>query len=264
MGVLAGFTETEFTHGGVTRPVHVGGAGPAVVVIHEIPGITPKVADFGRKVVDTGFRAYLPSLVGTPGREPGAGYVVSSLWKVCVSKEFTTWATGRTSPVISWLRALAAQAHTECGGPGVGAVGMCFSGGFALGMMLDDRMLAPVLSQPSLPFALGRKRAGSVGLSDSDLAAVKRRVASDETACVLGLRFTSDKTVPPARFAAYRELLGERFVGVEIPSPDAARGIGKSAHSVLTEHLVDEPGHPTVEALNEVLDFFRTRLSPGL
>ncbi len=263
MGTLEGFTETEFTHEGVTRPVHVGGAGPAVVVIHEIPGITPKVAEFGRKVVDAGFRAYLPSLVGDPGREPGARYLVSSLWKVCVSKEFTTWATGRTSPVIGWLRALAAQAHTECGGPGVGAVGMCFSGGFALGMMLDDRMLAPVLSQPSLPFALGRKRSGSVGLSDDDLAAVRRRVERDDTACVLGLRFTSDKTVPPARFAAYRELLGDRFVGVEISSPDAARGIGKSAHSVLTEHLVDEPGHPTVEALNQVLEFFRARLNPG-
>ena len=83
---------------------------------------------------------------------------MKSFTQVCISKEFSTWALNRTSPVITWLRALARDLHAQAGGPGVGAVGMCFSGGFALAMAVDDEMLAPVLSQPSMPFPLGKAR----------------------------------------------------------------------------------------------------------
>jgi dienelactone hydrolase len=68
----------------------------------------------------------------------------------CVSAEFRAFGAGGSSPVTRWLRALANLAHSECGGPGVGAIGMCFSGNFALSMMLESSMLAPVLSQPAL------------------------------------------------------------------------------------------------------------------
>src|SRR6476659_4985844 len=170
MPALDGFTETEFTHDGVTRPVYRGGAGPGVVVVHEIPGITPLVADFGRRVVEAGFTVAMPSLVGEPGRAMSTGYVAKSFTSVCISKEFSTWALDRTSPVIAWLRALARDLHEQAGGKGVGAVGMCFSGGFALGMAVDAALLAPVLSQPSLPLPLGKARSRSVGVSDADLA----------------------------------------------------------------------------------------------
>jgi dienelactone hydrolase len=187
------------------------------------------------------------------------GYTVQSLVRACVAKEFTALALDRTSPAIGWLRALAAKAHDECGGPGVGAVGMCFTGGFALGMMVDDRMLAPVLSQPSLPFPLTPARRRAVGVSDADLARVTARAA--QGACVLGLRFTEDMAVPPQRFETLRRLLGDRFIAVEIDSSKGnPHGIVRGAHSVLTEHFVDEPGHPTRAALDRVLDFFRQQL----
>jgi dienelactone hydrolase len=257
---LAGFERTTFQHDGLERDVYRAGSGPAVVVIAEIPGIHPGVLDFARRVVAEGFTTYLPSLFGTPDRPMSVGYVLNSTGRACVAKEFTVLATGQTSPIVSWLRALAGQAHGECGGPGVGAVGMCFTGGFALGMAVDDRMLAPVLSQPSLPFALGRRRAAAVGVSDADLVRVKAR--TDGT-CVLGLRFTEDRAVPAARFATLKRELGDRFVAVEIDSsPGNPHGIPKSAHSVLTTHLVDEPGHPTRDALDQVLALFRDRLKP--
>src|SRR6476659_6326975 len=142
---LDGFTERTFTHEDSTRRVFCAGSGPAVIVIHEMPGITPLVADFGRRVRDAGFSVRMPSLFGEPGRPMSPGYVLKSLTQGCVAKEFVTLALNRTSPAISWLRALAADAHAECGGPGVGAVGMCFTGGFALGMMVDDIVVAPVL-----------------------------------------------------------------------------------------------------------------------
>lgn len=256
---LDGFTATDFSHDGITRPVYAGGSGPAVIVIHEVPGLHPGVIDFGRRVVDRGFHVRMPSLFGTPGKPFGAVYAMRSMVSGCVAKEFTSWALDRTSPISSWLRALAADAHGACGGPGVGAVGMCFTGGFALGMMLDERMQAPVLSQPSLPFAVGKRRKASVGISDSDLESLTARAAGG--ACVMGLRFTGDPLVPAARFDTLRDALGDGFIAVEIDSSKGnPHGIKRSAHSVLTLDLVDEPGHPTHDALEQVLGFFDERL----
>jgi dienelactone hydrolase len=256
---LDGFAESTFTHDGVSQQVFRAGTGPAVIVIHEVPGLHPEVIAFGRRVVDAGFSVYMPSLFGTPGKKVGLGYTIQSITSACVAREFVTFALDRTSPIMGWLRKLAAAAHAECGGPGVGAVGMCFTGGFALGMMVDETMLAPVLSQPALPFALGKARKAAVGISDADLERVKERAA--EGACVLGLRFSADPAVPPQRFDTLRRELGDAFIAVEIDSsrgnPD---GIKRYAHSVLTVELVDEPGHPTRAALERVLAFLQERL----
>jgi dienelactone hydrolase len=255
---LEGFEASEFAHEGTARPVYRAGSGPAVIVIHEMPGLHPGVVEFGRRVVAAGFSATLPSLFGTPGRPIGALYTAGSILQGCVAREFTTWALDRTSPITTWLRALAAAEHDRCGGPGVGAVGMCFTGGFALGMMVDDRMLAPVLSQPSLPFGIGKRRQAAVGVSDADLDVVKQR---PDGACVMGLRFSEDRFVPRERFRTLRDALGDRFIDVEI---DSSKGnphqIKRVAHSVLTRDLVPRDGHPTQDALQRVLAFFRDRL----
>ena len=236
------------------------GNGPAVIVMAEIPGITPKVAAFARRVVDVGCTAVLPVLFGTPGREPSVPYAMSSIVPACVSKEFSALAAGKTEPVTNWLRALARTEHERCGGKGVGAVGMCFTGGFALAMMVDDRVLAPVLSQPSLPIGFSKKKKSDIHLSPDDLARVQQRVIDDGIQ-VIGLRFTCDKLVPAERFERLRKELGDGFIGVEIDSsPGNPWGHRKAAHSVLTEDLIDEPGQPTHDALNQVLDFFKERL----
>jgi len=259
MGVLDGFTQTTFSDGIDERTVYRAGSGPGVVVMSEIPGITPKVAEFAQRLVDAGFTVAMPDLFGTAGREPSTGYLMKSFAQVCVSREFSNWALDRTSPVIDWLRALARDLHEQCGGPGVGAIGMCFTGGFALAMAVDETLTAPVLSQPSLPFAVGRKRSHALGLSDADLA----RVAARDDLCVLAMRFTGDRAVPADRFAHLRDVFGDRLIAIEIDNhPDRnPHEIPKQAHSVVTEHLVDEDGHPTREALDQVLAFFAQRLS---
>jgi dienelactone hydrolase len=177
----------------------------------------------------------------------------------CISREFATWATNKTSPVISWLRALAAHEHERCGGPGVGAVGMCFTGGFALAMATDERLLAPVLSQPSMPMAITAKQKRSIDISPDDLAKVKHRCAV-EGLQVLGLRFRSDRFVPEERFQFLRDQLGDAFVAVELDDDAANPEAAMKPHSVLTEHLIDEPGQPTRQALDQVLDLFRRKL----
>jgi dienelactone hydrolase len=201
----------------------------------------------------------MPSLFGKPGKQFSFPYAIRSLAMGCVSHEFATYALDKTSPVTVWLRALASAVHTECGGAGVGVVGMCFTGGFALGMMVDGATQAPVLSQPSLPLGPGKRRK-AVGISDDDLDIVKRRVA--EGACVLGLRFSADRLSPAERFETLRRELGEGFIAVEIDSsPGNLHGIKRRAHSVLTIDLVDEPDHPTRQALDRVVRFLRDRLT---
>jgi dienelactone hydrolase len=260
--LLSDYAEDTFTHDGKARRVFRRGTGPAVVVIAEVPGITPDVVAFADRVADIGCTAVLPHLFGDPGRPESVGAVLKVITHACVSREFMTWATGKTSPITVWLRALARHEHERCGGPGVGVVGMCLTGGFALAMMVDDTVVAPVLSQPSLPFAVTRRQRRDLGICAADLDCVKQRAAAGVG--VLGLRFTGDRAVGPDRFARLRDELGDGFVGVEIDSsPGNPHGIGRSAHSVLTRDLVDEPGHPTRDALDQVLDLFRTRLLAG-
>ena len=242
--VLDGWEPGEFSAAGITHPTYRRGAGPGVIVVHEIPGITPLVTKFANEVVERGFTVVMPSLVGTPGKPPSNAYTGASMVKVCIAKEFTTFALNQTSPVIAWLRALARNLHQDVGGPGVGAVGMCFSGGFALGMMVDDIMLAPVLSQPSMPFSVGTTRGADLNLSPDDAAVVAERAASG---CqVLGLRFADDSLVGD-RFSSLRELLGDAFIAIELPSSN------KTDHSVLTEQRDDD-------SVERVLDFFAEKL----
>ncbi len=223
---MIGWSRSEFSAGGVTHETFRKGSGPGVIIVHEIPGITPTVEKFANEVVAAGFTVVMPLLVGTTGVVPSGKYIASSMLRVCISREFTTMAVGQTSPVIAWLRALARQLHDELGGKGVGAIGMCFSGGFALGMMVDDTVIAPVLSQPSLPFAVGVKRSADLGLSPQDATRVAQRAS--EGCQVLGLRYNGDRLVG-TRFAELHKLLGDAFIAVEFESTK------KSDHSVLTE-----------------------------
>jgi len=249
--VLTGWEKSSFTAAGLTRDVYRRGTGPGVIIVHEIPGITPAVTRFANDVVDAGFTVLMPSLVGEPGKAMSNGYALQSMAKVCISREFSNMALHQTSPVIGFLRALARNLHQEIGGVGVGALGMCFSGGFALGMMVDDIMVAPVLSQPSMPFVLGvgkkkAARAADLNLSPDDELTVARRAA--EGCQVLGLRFTGDALVG-TRFDSLRTLLGDAFIAVELPSST------KRDHSVLTEQR-DEP------SVQRVLQFFKDKLQP--
>lgn len=259
---LPGFTSNSFTHDGVARTIYRRGSGPGVVIMHEIPGITPAVAAFARRVADDGFTVVMPHLFGTPGRAVGVPYLAGQMARACVSREFRVLAARQSSPITDWLRALCRAVHAELGGPGVGAIGMCLTGNFALALMVDPSVMAPVLSQPSLPFGIGRERRAGLHISDEELAAVRARAQAGVG--VLGLRFTHDRLCPGERFARLREELGDGFEGIEIDSsPGNPHGLRRLAHAVLTHDLVDRPGHPTREALDQVLAFFRDRLRPA-
>lgn len=257
---LADFVRVPFSHGGTTRDVYRKGFGPAVVVVPEIPGITPTVAGFGRRLVREGYTVWIASLYGTPGQPRSTLRMAGTVLRACISRDFHVLALHEPSPIVDWLRALGRHAHALCGGPGIGAVGMCLTGQFALAMALDDALLVPVLSQPSTPFSVLPGASAAVQMSDAQLAQVRDRcIARDLT--VLGMRFTGDVLSPPQRFDTLRRALGDRFEAIEIPS-GWGEDHGKAAHSVLTEDLVDVPGEPTHEALQRVLALLRRHLAP--
>jgi dienelactone hydrolase len=261
---LDDFDPREITLDGVMKVVHVAGAGPAVIVMTEMPGISPQVARFSRWVRDAGFTVYMPSLFGRDGAVPDVEEATAIFQRACVSAEFRAFAANESSPVTRWLRSLARLAHEECGGPGVGAIGMCFTGNFALTMMLEPAMLAPVLSQPSLPL----DDPAGIEMAPDELRAVRQRLERDDLT-VMAYRFAGDRFCRAQRFATYSAALGERFVPRVLPDSAANREslapffehVVTSPHSVVTAHLIDEAGQPTIAARDEILSFFAHRLA---
>ncbi|CUR55705.1 conserved hypothetical protein [metagenome] len=241
MPELPGWTSSSHAAGGVVHDTYRRGSGPGVIVIHEIPGLTREVVGFADEVVDRGYTVVLPHLFGEVPTTMSPVPLAKTLGSVCISREFNKLKVGRTSPVADWLRSLARELHAELGGPGVGALGMCFTGGFALAMMVDASVAAPVLAQPSLPFAIGRARAGDLSLSAADLSTVRERVAAG--CSVLGVRYRNDPATG-TRFDTLTTELGDGFIRVELE--------GKG-HSTLTAHR-DQA------AVDRVLDFFDERL----
>ncbi len=241
MSALDSWTQSSHTADGVTRPTYRKGTGPGVIVIHEVPGLIPEVVEFAEEVVARGHTVVLPNLFGTPGKKASVPYAASEFAKLCVNREFTVFALGETTPIAGWLQSLARSLHDELGGPGVGAVGMCFTGGYALAMLADAPIAAPVLAQPSMPAAVGRKRAADLGLSPADLEAVKAKVNGG---CqVLGLRYAGDPAIG-TRFDTLRRELGDNFIAVEFPG---------RKHSTLTVHRQQQ-------GVDRVLDFLSEKL----
>jgi dienelactone hydrolase len=240
-----------------TRAVYRRGTGPAVIIIHEIPGLHPLVVRFADRVADAGMTVFLPSLFGEPGRPASIPYALGSMFNaICVHREFNIWSAGKSSPIVDWLRALARKAHAECGGKGVGAVGMCFTGGYALAMMTEPAVVAPVLSQPSMPMSLGAARSAGIDASPEEVACAKRRFR-DEGLSMIGLRFKSDRAVRDARFETYRREFGDKFEAIELEDKDAKPAGQQPPHSVLTIHLKEDG--PTKEAEQRVIAFFKKR-----
>ena len=241
--VLKDWSVSDFTADGLTRAVYRRGDGPGVVLVHEIPGITPAVVRFAEDLVACGFTVAMPTLFGVPGAPKTLARTVRSVLRVCIAREFEALATGRTASVTCWLRALAAHLYTDLGGPGVGALGLCFTGGFALAMMIDNVVVAPIVAQPSAPFALSTAKRRDLGLSPADLALAKQCAAAG---CdILGVRFLDDPLVGD-RFATMRQEFGDSFQAIELAGP---------GHSPLTE----DRDEATVKA---VIDFFTSRLLP--
>jgi dienelactone hydrolase len=267
------FSTFDFAGDGFpARKVYVKGKGPAVVLLHELPGMISECVDLGRSIAAAGFTVYMPLLFDEPDRPFSIPKTLALVAQLCISYEFYCFAKNQSSPITQWLKALCRKAHQDCGGPGVGVIGMCLTGGFVLSLMADESVIAPVASQPSLPFGITASHRAALGISADDLAAAKAREVP-----LLAIRFSEDKTSPAERFETLRQEFGDTpevirndaslcwkrgktLETIQINSGEGnPSGIKRTAHPVLTLEL-REAGHPTREAFNRVLGFLQERL----
>jgi dienelactone hydrolase len=251
-----------FDYEGRSYTVYRRGAGPGVLLTHEVPGITPQMVDFMQRVAAAGFTVWMPHLFGEPGKPFSKAYAFSEILRLCIRKEFNIFVARESSPITDMLRALGRRLLAEAGGKGIGAIGMCLTGNFALALMADDFVLAPVLSQPSLPWpAIVRRRKSALHISDQELATVKRRATSGTT--VLGFRFSEDTRCPRERFERLHHELGHGFeeFGPIDSRPGNSYGFKPDAHSVLVMEFRDQAGHPTRQAMDRLLSFLHEKLN---
>ncbi|MBN9239518.1 MAG: dienelactone hydrolase [Micrococcales bacterium 70-64] len=255
---LAGWVRAPFTGAGITHDCYEKGSGPGVVLIPELPGITPEVLGLADHLVAAGFTVVVPSPFGVPGRPQSGGYTLGQVARICVSAEFRAFATDAHRPVADYVRAVAVDLAARTPGPGVGVIGMCFTGGFALAVAVEEAVLAAVASQPSAPFPVGARRAADPGMSAAELDRVAERAAAGEV-CALGLRFSEDRASSRQRFAGLKARLGDAFEVVELDSsPGNPDGFSAHAHSVITSEVRE--GNSAHAARERVVAFLGERL----
>jgi hypothetical protein len=261
ISTLDGWSRKPFTGGSLTHDCYEKGTGPGVVLIPEAPGITPEVLGLADHLVTEGFTVVVPSPFGTPGKPGSTGYTLRTVARLCIASEFRAFATDAKRPITGFLRAVAAELNARTPGPGVGVIGMCFTGGFALAAAVDDSVLASVVSQPAVPFPVSAARRSDPGMSDQELTRVAER-AETVGFCALGLRFSNDGNAPSERFATLKSKLGDAFDVIELDSsPGNAGGFSSSAHSVLTGEVREEPGNEAFTARTRAVEFLRAQLS---
>jgi dienelactone hydrolase len=244
-----------FSDKDISHPVYRAGSGPAVILCHELTGLAPQCVAFANELVGNGFTVYMPLLFGRFGQDSAAKGIVGAL---CIARELGLFAGGAERPLTAWLRALCRKAQRDCFCPGVGVIGMCITGNFAISLMADDNVLAPVASQPGLPAAITPGQAAAIGVTAAELEAAKARAANG--AELMTLHFTNDRVCPPARIRSLAAHFGGALTDIAVTSPDPAQGIKPNAHSVLTLDFCDQAGHPTRIARNEVIAFLHRKL----
>jgi len=238
-------TVFDFEAAGMAHPVLASGHGPGVILMHELPGFVSEFWRLARWIEAAGFRVYAPAYMDPAGSDLEEVLAlhgrVGGMARACVSREIRLFAREGGSPVSDWLRALARQAHAECGGPGVGAVGLCLSGNFAWSVAIDPSVQAAVAAEPAVPF----NNAGGLHLTQAEAEGLKARADLP----VMALRFDGDPSCKAERFAALSDLIGPDRALTRVMPDSAKHPKGNPfPHAVLTKDLIAADGQPTFEA----------------
>lgn len=231
----------------ITHDVYTRGEGKILVLIQELPGIGQETLALADRFVARGYKVVLPHLFGPIGKVSVAG----NLFRVfCMRKEFKLFAKNESSPIVDWLKALCAKMKAVHKVKGVAVIGMCLTGNFAISLMAEESVLAGFASQPSLPL----QKQGATHISEKDIAIIKTKL--DQVGPMHCGRFEGDKLCTAEKIDLLHRQFNtdgkERIKFHEMP--------GKG-HSILTLDFVDEEGHPTKKALEEVIGYFDRTLT---
>lgn len=254
------FAECPAKAEGNCLKVYSRGSGPAVVVLHELPGLTKEDLELGYRLSKEGFTVYMPLLFG----EPGQSKLIGPMAHVLFGSPLPLLSGGSNIETVQWLSPLCETAHKDCGGRGVGVIGMCLTGHLPLTLLTQPSVVAPVLCQPTVPYPSSFLpwRRPALGISEDELSAA-RAALHERNLKILALRFTGDAKCPGERFARLCTEFGREHVeAIEIESPCPRYDIGSCAHSVLAEEYRCPPeDHPTHQAYLRVVQFLRERLT---
>jgi dienelactone hydrolase len=250
--IIPGFVGERFGHAGDTRDVYVAGAGAPVLLLHELPGMSWSTILLAQRLVDRGFRVYLPRLFGSVGQFSGFRGVLQS----CFGPDWDCSDPHGTSRILAWIHGLAEHMATRHDGQRMAAIGMCLTGSFPLALMDVPQMVAGVLSQPALPLRdnTSEERA-ALGLSEAEI----RRAVVREDGRFLALRFAADKLCRHERFETLQKLFAQRLETIVIPSGDGER-FPTDAHAVLTGWYDSANDSPTRLAFEKVVEFLTATL----
>ena len=245
------FSKTQFcahtnTNYEIAHDVYRRGVGPAVVIIQELPGIEQSTLRLADNFVDAGFEVVMPHLFGPIGQTRVLGNLARAF---CLRKEFSLFSRNKASPVVDWLKALCQSIRDEKSIPGVGVIGMCLTGNFAISLMADSSVLGAVASQPAMPL----NDSSALHMSESDIAEIKQNIDRNEP--IKAYRFAGDWMSKQAKFDTLERVFNDDRERIQM------NVLPGDAHSVLTRDFVDKKGHPTHQALTEVLSYFERVLS---
>ena len=232
----------------IAHDIYRRGSGAPVVLLQELPGIGQETLSLADQLVNAGFEVVMPHLFGPLGKTSITGNLVRVM---CLRKEFHLISSGRSSPIADWIRLLCREVRDQSGVEGVGIIGMCLTGNFAIQLIGDDSVLAAVASQPAMPFF----KQGELHMSPDDI--MQSRNALDNKGPMRVLRFEGD----PLCTAEKSECIHRAFNDEGTTRVQELTLPGKG-HSVLTLDFVDTAGHPTRAALENVIQYFSSRLRP--
>lgn len=227
-------------------------SGPTVILMHEAPGLTSSTFAVAEVLASHGYRIVLPVLIDAQWTGPGRRQQLASVIRICVARELSALSAGTTGAIVEWLRGLADEEFRTTGGRPVGVIGMCLSGGFALGVITNPHVSAAVMSQPALPFMLPF-RSPDLGVSKEDLQAIHDRVGAG--GCIRAMRFSRDGRSPRKRF----ELIAREFPDAECREIETS---DRALHSVLTKAVDAPDGSPLRQALQDTIAFLDRHLKP--
>jgi dienelactone hydrolase len=254
--IIATYAKTTFSattryNDSITHDIYTKGSGAPVILLQELPGISDETFRLADKFIDAGFTVVMPHLFGPIGK---IAFISNTARIFCMRKEFRLFEKNKSSPIVDWLKALCAEVKQKHNAEGVGMVGMCLTGNFAMALMADENVLATVASQPSLPLL----NPNLLQLSGAEIEGIKDRIDSvgvDDGSPLTVLRFKEDKLSTREKLNTVEQCFNtpdhKRVNCVELP--------GKG-HSVLSLDFVDESGHPTYEALETILNYFKKRV----
>lgn len=250
-------TQWSFIDSDIEHSVFTKGQGPGVLLMHELPGMTPEFWRLANWLAEE-FTVWAPDLFGKQQQPTSPSLGVLTL-RACISREIHLFAKDDPGPITQWLRSLSKKLHAEVGGSGVGVIGMCMTGNFALILALDPWVSAPVTSQPGLPASLPfLNQDGGLQMNDAEREALANRNVD-----VMGLRFAGDDLCKSARFEAIKSLIGEQRFKEHVIADEHRNPNGplKHPHAVLTADLVDAQDSVTKEKLKEVIAFLKERIT---